>query len=138
EQLDVDAVVSSATAAFEEAGMEAQTVTYGSGDRAETNVIATGGPVVRGVVTVRPHRGMIEVSASPACFPGDAGELSDMIFDGLVYEDAWRRFPAFEGPDWQPRFYFPEDGSPVYWDEEGKPLEPQPTPSAFPDAPYGG
>ena len=34
-----------------------------------------------------------------------------MVFGGgLVYKGASRRIPAFEGPDWQPRFYFPEEG----------------------------
>lgn len=137
EVLDVDDVTAAAAAAFEAADMEASTATFGEGDAREVNVIGTGGPVGRGVVTIRPGRGTIEVSASPGCFPGDAGDLSDMVFDGLVYDGAAQRFPAFEGPDWQPRFYFPEEGSPVYRDEDGVPVTPQPTTTDFPVAPYG-
>lgn len=135
--LDVDAVVAAATSAFEHAGMDAQTATYGEGDRQEINVIGTGGDVGRGVVTVRPARKSIRVSATPGCFPGDAAALSDMVFGGLVYNGASTRLPAFEGPDWQPRFYFPEDGSPVYFDEDGTPIDPQPDQTDIPVAPYG-
>lgn len=138
EELDVDAVVGAATTAFEDAGLEAETSTFGEGASQEVNVIGTGGAVGRGVVTIRPARGAIEVSASPGCFPGDAGELSDMVFGGLVYEGASRRFPAFEGPGWQPRFYFPEQGSPIYRNEDGTPMLPQPDTTEFPVAPYGG
>ena len=53
---DVDDVVAAATTAFEDAGMEAATATYGKGDRQEINVIGTGGDVGRGVVTVRPDQ----------------------------------------------------------------------------------
>lgn len=135
---DVDDVVAAATTAFEDAGMEAATATYGKGDRQEINVIGTGGDVGRGVVTVRPDQNHIRVTASPGCFPGDAADLSDMVFGGgLVYKGASRRIPAFEGPDWQPRFYFPEEGSPVYYTEDGEPIEPQPSPTELPKAPYG-
>ncbi|WP_194421449.1 hypothetical protein [Microbacterium abyssi] len=137
EQLDVDAVVADASSAFEEAGMAPETSVLGDGERREINVIATGGAVGRGVVIVRPGRGIIEVSAAPGCFPGDAGDLSDMVFDGLVYTGASQRFPAFEGPVWQPRFYFPEGGSPIYRDEDGAPVQPQPDVTEFPVAPYG-
>ncbi|WP_404437449.1 hypothetical protein LG322_02220 [Microbacterium aerolatum] len=137
EQLDVDAVVADASSAFEEAGMVPETSVLGDGERREVNVIATGGSVGRGVVTVRPGRGTIEVSAAPGCFPGDAGDLSDMVFDGLVYTGASQRFPGFEGPTWQPRFYFPEEGSPVYRNEDGTPIQPQPDDTEFPVAPYG-
>lgn len=135
---DIDAVVAAATAAFEAAGMAAETARYGEGDREEINVIGTGGDVGRGVVTVRPDQDHIRVTATTDCFAGDAGDLSDMIFGGgLVYEGASLRFPAYEGPDWQPRFYFPEDGSPVYFNEDGTPVDPQPQPTDLPIAPYG-
>lgn len=137
DDIDVDAVVASATAAFEAVDADADTATYGEGDAQEVNVIGTGGSVGRGVVTIRPARGQIEVSATPGCFAGSAADLSDMVFAGLVYDTAWQRFPAFEGPDWQPRFYFPEDGSPVYRESDGTPVQPQPTPAEFPVAPYG-
>ncbi|MGO2049194.1 MAG: hypothetical protein ACTH2E_01870 [Microbacterium sp.] len=93
EVLDTDRVVAAATAAFEEVGMDAQTATYGEGERQEINVIGTGGDVGRGVVTMRADRNTIRVSATTACTPGDAGALSDMVFDGLVYEGASKRFP---------------------------------------------
>lgn len=138
EEIDVDAVVAAATAAFEEAGVEASTATFGEGDRQEVNVIGTGGDVGRGVVTIRPGRNQISASATPGCIPGDAADLSDMVFGGqLVYKGAALRFPAFEGPDWQPRFYFPEEGSPLYYNEDGTPIDPQPTQTEFPVAPYG-
>lgn len=138
ERLDEDAVVADATAAFERAGLQARAAERGAGDGREVTVVATGDPVGRGVVTIRPARGSIEVSANAGCFPGEAGELSDLVFDGLVYTGAARRFPAFEGPDWQPRFYFPEEGSPIYRNEDGTPVQPQPDDTDFPVAPYGG
>lgn len=138
QQIDVDAVVGAATEAFEKAGVEVNTAVYGEGDRQEINVIGTGGDLGRGVVTIRPDRNMISTSADPGCFPGDAGDLSDMVYGGvLVYEGAYRRVPAFEGPDWQPRFYFPEDGSPLYYNEDDTPIMPPPTTTDFPEAPYG-
>ena len=138
-EIDVDAVVAAATKAFEDAGVEAITARFGEGDRQEVNVIGTGGDVGRGVVTIRPGRNEISASATPGCIPGDAADLSDMVFGGqLVYDGAALRFPAFEGPDWQPRFYFPEEGSPIYRNEDGTPIEPQPTTTEFPVAPYDG
>lgn len=138
EEIDVDALVAAAEAGFGEVGITAETTTLGEGDRQEINVIGTGGDIGRGVVTIWPGRNTIWASATPGCFPGDAGDLSDMVFGGeLVYDGASLRFPAFEGSDWQPRFYFPEEGSPVYVNEDGTPIEPQPTQSEFPEAPYG-
>lgn len=137
DDIDVDSVVASATAAFEAADMDASTVVYGEGDAQEVNIIGVGGTVGRGVVTVRPARGQIEATASPGCFRGSAADLSDMVFGGLMYDTAWQRFPAFQGPEWQPRFFFPEDGSPVYREPDGTPVQPQPTPTQFPAAPYG-
>ncbi|WP_292775521.1 hypothetical protein [Microbacterium sp. UBA6741] len=139
EEIDVEAVVAAATAAFEDAGVEASTTRFGEGDRQEVNIVGTGGDVGRGVVTIRPGRNQISATAMPGCIPGDAAALSDMVFGGeLAYDGASLRFPAFEGPNWQPRFYFPEEGSPVYYNEDGSPVEPQPTTTAFPVAPYGG
>lgn len=135
--LEVETIVGAASAAFEDADMTVTTATYGAGDREEVNVIATGGAVVRGVVTIRPARGTIRVTAEPGCFAGDAADLSDMVFAGVSYPGLARRLPAFEGPDWQPRFSFPEDGSPVYWNEDGTPIDPPPTTTDLPVAPYG-
>lgn len=137
EDIDVDAVVQAARSAFEASGAEVSVAEYGEGDSAEINVIGTGRAVGRGVVTIRPARGAIEATATPGCFPGDAGDLSDMVFDGLVYDTAWQHFPAFEGPDWKPQFYFPEDDSPVYREADGTPVHPQPSPAQVPVAPYG-
>lgn len=139
DEIDVDAVVDAAIAGFDKVGISAEKSTLGEGERQEINVIGTGGDIGRGVVTVWPERNTVWVSATPGCFPGDAGALSDMVFGGeLAYEGASLRFPAFEGPDWQPRFYFPEEGSPVYYNEDGTPIAPQPTQTEFPAAPYGG
>lgn len=137
DDIDVDAVVEAARSAFDASGVEVTVAEYGEGDSAEINVIGTGGAVGRGVVTIRPGRGAIEATATPGCFPGDAGDLSDMVFAGLVYDTAWQRFPAFEGPEWQPRFYFPEDGSPLYRETDGTPVQPQPSTTQLPVAPYG-
>lgn len=137
DDLDADAIVASASTAFAAADMNVTTATYGAGAREEINVIATGGEVVRGVVTIRPARGTIRVTAEPGCFAGDAAALSDMVFAGVTYPGLARRLPAFEGPDWQPRFYFPEDGSPLYWNEDGTPIDPPPTMTELPVAPYG-
>ncbi|MEV7618938.1 hypothetical protein AB0N59_02260 [Microbacterium sp. NPDC089321] len=137
DDIDVDAVVQAARSAFTASGVDVNVAEYGEGDSAEINVIGTGDRLGRGVVTIRPGRGVIRATANPGCFPGDAGDLSDMVFDGLVYDSAWQRFPAFEGPDWQPRFYFPEDGSPVYREADGSPVQPQPSPDDLPVAPYG-
>lgn len=134
---EVGDIVAAATAAFEKAGMEAETATYGEDDSQEINVIGTGGDVGRGVVTIRPAQNHIRVSTTPGCFPGDAAALSDMVFGGTVYKGASQRFPAFEGADWQPRFYFPEEGSPVYFDEDGMPIDPPPAATDLPKAPYG-
>lgn len=136
DDIDVDAVVQSARSAFADAGVDVSVAEYGEGDGAEINVIGAGDPLGRGVVTIRPGRGVIRATATPGCFPGDAGDLSDMVFDGLVYDTAWQRFPAFEGPDWQPRFYFPEDGSPVYREADGTPVQPQPSPTDLPASPH--
>ncbi|MCH1883387.1 hypothetical protein [Agrococcus sp. ARC_14] len=136
EVLDVEGAVAAATAAFEDAGMTAQTATYGEGDRQEVNVIGEGGDVGRGVVTIRPAGHSIRASAATACFPGDASALSDMVFGGEVYEGASLRLPAVEGVDWQPRFYFPEDTSPVYFTEDGTPIDPPPSVTELPVAPY--
>ncbi|CAH0215609.1 hypothetical protein SRABI76_02378 [Microbacterium oxydans] len=137
EEIDVDAVVAAATSAFEDAGVETETARFGEGERQEVNVIGTGGDVGRGVVTIRPGRNQISASATPGCMPGDAADLSDMVFGELAYEGASLRFPAFEGPGWQPRFYFPKEGSPVYFNADGTPIEPQPTTTEYPVAPYG-
>lgn len=136
EEFDVDEIVSAATSAFEQADVDAKTATYGEGARQEINVIGTG-DVGRGVVTVRPAEKSVRVSATPGCFSGDAAELSDMVFGGLVYQGASKRFPAVEGVDWQPRFYFPEDGSPLYFNDDGTPIDPHPDHTEFPVAPYG-
>lgn len=138
EKLDVDDVVAAASAAFDEVGASADTATFGDGDRQEINVIGTGGDIGRGVVTIWPGRNTVWASATPGCMPGDAADLSDMVFGGeLVYKGASLRFPAFEGPGWQPRFYFPEEGSPIYYNEDGTPIDPQPTQTDLPVAPYG-
>lgn len=138
DEIDVDQIVAAATAAFEAANMTVDTATYGDGERQEINVIATGGDVVRGVVSIRPSSGRIRATAEPGCFPGDAAALSDMVFGDVSYPGLALRVPPSEGPDWQPRFYFPEEGSPVYWNADGTLVDPQPADTELPVAPYGG
>lgn len=137
ESLDVDAVIAQATDAFADAGLDVQTTRFGEGDREEINVMASGPGLERGAITIRPARNQIAATATHGCFEGDAIEVVDLVFGGEVYRDASLRYPAVEGPDWQPRFYFPEEGSPVYTNSDGTPIDPRPDQSELPVAPYG-
>lgn len=136
-ELDVDAVIEAASSAFAEAGLDVQTTTFGEGERKKVEVIGSGDGVGHGVVSMRPAVNQITVTATHGCFSGDALEITKMVFGGEVYEGASLRYPAVEGPDWQPRFYFPEEGSPVYVNPDGTPVDPQPVVSEWPVAPYG-
>lgn len=138
--MDGEAVSEAATAAFRDAGLSGQAAAYGAGDAAEWNLVAEDDDLGRVVVTIVPGESRVEVSADTPCAPGNAGELSRMVTDDEARgSDAltWRGLPAFEGPDSVPIFYFPV-GSPVYFDEDGTPVEPQPVVTDPPKAPFGG
>lgn len=138
--MDPDAVSAAAVVAFREAGFEASPVTYGSGDAAEWNVLAEDEGLGNVVATIRPKEGRVIVSVDTSCAPGNAGDLSYMVKDAAnrgADPSTWRFFPATEGPDSVPQFYFPADG-PIYFNEDGTLVEPQPVVTDPPKAPYDG
>ncbi|GAA5205069.1 hypothetical protein GCM10025774_00890 [Microbacterium kyungheense] len=124
---DPQQVSDDAVAAFKDLGLDPETAVYGSGDRAQWNVIAEGDPVGRAVVTVEVDLQKILVTADTSCAPGSPWDLNGMVFDDpdMTGVDHWRRQPATEGADSVPMFYFPADG-PLFWNEDGTPVEPQP------------
>lgn len=133
---DVDALTASAVDAFASLGVEASVTTLGEGDAQERNIIGEGGFAQRTVVTIRTATGDIRVTTQTDCTPGSAHDLAALVFgEERLPADPWRRLPATEGPDSVPQFYFPPDG-PVYYDEAGTPVEPQPLVTDPPTAPY--
>jgi hypothetical protein len=136
EQVDAEALSAAAVAAFKELGLEIEVATFGEGEAQEQNIVATGGNVGRAVVTIRPATGWVRVIARPECEPGVAADLSEMVFGGDVDRGAALRVPATEGVDSIPQFYFPADG-PLFYDEDGTPILPQPVVTEVPEAPYG-
>lgn len=138
--MDGETMSAAATAAFRDAGLKGEAAGYGKGDAAEWNLVAEDEALGRVVVTIVPGASRVEVSADTPCAPGNAGELSRMVTDDEARGSdtlTWRSLPATEGPDSVPLFYFPV-GSPVYFNEDGSPVEPQPVVTAPPKAPYGG
>lgn len=126
EDLDPQAISDAATAAFEALTLNPEQAVYGSGDHAQWNVIAEGDPVGRAVVSVEVDLQTVLVSADLPCAPGNWQALNAMVFDDPdMTTEAWRRQPAAEGPGSVPMFYFPADG-PLFWNEDGTPVEPQP------------
>jgi len=139
-EMDPDAVSAAAVAAFREAGFDGRPVTYGSGDAAEWVVLADGETLGNVVATIRPKEGRVIVSVDTPCAPGNAGDLSYMVKDAAnrgADLSTWRYFPATEGPESVPQFYFPADG-PIYVNEDGTLVDPQPVVTDPPKAPYGG
>jgi len=137
--MDPEAMSAAAVAAFREAGFDGKPVTYGSGDAAEWVVLADDETLGNVVATIRPKEGHVIVSVDTPCVPGDAGDLSYMVTDdGNRGSDpfTWRYFPATEGPESVPQFYFPADG-PIYYNEDGTLVDPQPVVTDPPKAPYG-
>jgi hypothetical protein len=134
---DVDAgtIIDSASAALDELGLDVSVSAFGSGDTEERNVVGTGGSLGRAAVTLRPASGLVRVTAQTACLEGSAFDLGVLVF-GDDKLDAGRRLPAFEGPGTVPQFYFPADG-PLFYDEDGAPILPQPVVTEVPKAPYG-
>ncbi|MCD2500084.1 MULTISPECIES: hypothetical protein [Microbacterium] len=131
---DAAALQERATEAFARAGLESSSPVYGTGQGAEWNVIAEDASIGRLVVTVIPSAGRVEVSADSPCVAGDAGELRSMIIEDDTVT-TWRSLPAFEGPTSVPLFYFPADG-PLYFREDGTPIEPQPVVTVAPVSPW--
>ncbi|MGA7147728.1 MAG: hypothetical protein WBX17_04460 [Microbacterium sp.] len=123
--------------ALEALDLEVTSSVLGSGDRQEYNVVGVGGVFERVVVAIQVASGSVLVTAKSTCAPGSAPELGDLVFADSTARDQWRLLPATEGPDSVPQFYFPPDG-PVYYDEAGDPIQPQPVVTDPPVAPYGG
>lgn len=137
EGLDPQAVSATAASAFAELGLDPDVAVRGEGDGEEHVVIAEGERIGRAVVTIRPARDQIRVTARTPCAPGSAHEVTALVFgDERIPEGAALRMPATEGPDSVPQFYFPADG-PLYYDEDGTPVDPQPVVTDPPEAPYG-
>ena len=137
ENLDAEAMSATAAAAFSDLGLEPDAIVRGEGAGEEHVVIAEGERIGRAVVTIRPARNEIRVTARTSCVPGSAHDVTAMVFgEERIPAHAARRLPATEGPDSVPQFYFPADG-PVYYDENFTPVDPQPIVTEPPTAPYG-
>lgn len=120
-------VAAAASEAFASLGIESVTTDRGQADAREVTVVAEGGIAERTVVTIRPATGQVRVSSQTECAPGSAHDLATEVFaEERLPADVWRRLPAFDGPDSEPSFSFPA-GGPMYYDEAGNPLQPQPT-----------
>lgn len=124
-ELDADETAARAVDAMQHLGISAESGGHGSGAAAERVIVGSGEAIERMVVTIRPEHGDIRVTAQTGCEPGEAWELSDLIFGDSGQEDRWRWLPAFEGPHSEVRFSFPADG-PVHYDEDGTPILPPP------------
>ena len=117
-------------------GLETRRQSFGRGEDREDQLLASGEGMELLVVSVIPTTGSLIVTADSDCAPGSADELGDMVFGGSEDMARWRWLPATEGPEWVPQFYFPPDG-PVYYNEDGTPVDPQPVVTDPPVAPYG-
>lgn len=134
--LDAAAVSAAAADAFSELGITSEVAVLGNGDAEEHTVIGEDDRVGRAVVTIRPGQGEIRVTARTDCVPGDAHDLTEMVFGGELDPAAPQRLPAYESRETVPQFYFPADG-PLYFGADGAPVEPQPVVTDPPEAPYG-
>ncbi len=133
---DADELTARAVSALESLDLEVTSQVLGSGEREQRAVVGVGGAFERLVVTVTPASGVVLVTATSACSPGSAHDLGRLVFAQSMARDQWRLLPATEGPDSVPQFYFPADG-PLYYDEAGDPIDPQPVVTEPPVAPYG-
>ena len=122
--------------ALQGVGLETRRQSFGSGEDREDQLLASGEGMELLVVSVIPTTGSVTVTASSECTRGDFYALGEMVFDGSADVARWQRLPATEGPEWVPQFYFPPDG-PVYYNEDGTPVDPQPVVTDLPVAPYG-
>lgn len=132
---DADQLQSRAIQALEALDLDVTTQVFGAGDAEQRSVVATGGVFDRLTITIHPANGAVLVTASSACADGSAAELGDLVFAQSTARDQWRLLPATEGPDTVAQFYFPADG-PLYYDEAGDPIDPQPVVTDPPVAPY--
>lgn len=133
---DADELQQRATGALEALDLDVTTRVLGSGENEERAIVGVGGVFERVTVSIRPATGAALVTARSACADGDAGELAELVFAQSTDPAPWRLVPATEGPASAPQFYFPPDG-PLYYDEAGNPLDPQPVNTNPPEAPYG-
>lgn len=133
---DADELESRATQALQALDLDVTSQVLGSGEAEQRSVVATGGAFDRLTITIHPANGVVLVTASSTCSDGSAAELGDLVFAQSTARDQWRLLPATEGPDSVPQFYFPADG-PLYYDEAGDPIDPQPVVTDPPVAPYG-
>ncbi|GAB3618692.1 hypothetical protein GCM10027416_32490 [Okibacterium endophyticum] len=137
EDLDAEALSAAAASAFDELGLTPAVTVRGEGEGEEHVVVAEGERIGRAVVTIRPAHDQVRVTARTECAPGSAHDVSALVFgEERLPAGVSRRLPAFEGPDSVPQFYFPADG-PVYYNEDGTPVVPQPVVTEYPKAPYG-
>lgn len=135
--VSADELQQRAERSLEELGLEVSTEVFGSGEDEQRAIVGTGGIFDQAAVTIRPATGVVLVTAGSTCGEGSAAELGDLVFAESTARDQWRYLPATEGPASVPQFYFPSDG-PVYYDEAGDPVDPQPVLTELPVAPYGG
>jgi hypothetical protein len=122
---DAADIAAAASEGFAELGIDAEAVERGSGDAREVTVVGES-DAARTVVVIRPVDGRVLVSSETACIAGSSSDILTTMFGEELYpDDVWRRLPATEGPSSVPLFFFPPDG-PVYYNEDGTPVEPQP------------
>lgn len=119
---DAEEIVDAATAALLASG--AQVEDSGAGE--PRSGVTGSDDVARTSVSYDPTSGQVRVWSRTECQPGSAPGLTAAIYGQDPYpEDVWRRLPATEGPASVPQFFFP-DGGPLFYDESGRPVDPQP------------
>lgn len=133
--VDADELQQRASSALEALDLDVTTQVFGSGESEERAIVGVGGVFERATVSIRPATGSVLVTARSTCADGDPGALAELVFAQSTEPAPWRLVPATEGPASTPQFYFPPDG-PLYYDEAGNPLDPQPVNGAPPEAPY--
>lgn len=137
EGLDAEQLSDTAAMAFTELGASPEVTVRGDGDSREYSIVATSDRVGRAVVTIRPAREEVRVTARTECAPGSAHDLTALVLgEERIPAGAAHRLPATETPDSLPQFYFPADG-PLYYNEDDTPVVPQPVVTEVPQAPYG-
>ena len=118
-------IAAAASGSMAERGTTADVVERGTGESREV-VVSGESDAARTVVVVRPVDGRVLVTSETSCEAGAAAQIEATMFGEELYpQDVWRRLPATEGPSSVPQFFFPPDG-PLYHDEAGTPVQPQP------------
>lgn len=137
EGLDAEQLSDTAAAAFTDVGASPEVAVRGDGDRREHSIVASSARMGRAVVTIRPARDEVRVSARTQCAPGSAHDLTALVLGSeRIPAGASRRLPATETPESLVQFYFPSDG-PLYYNEDDTPVVPQPVVTDVPTPPYG-